>query len=432
VDRRTFLTLSGAGAAGVLGLGGFLATRGDDPHEVPEPLDRPAGSPATTAPQAQTGAGRPIEAAPTAQRRLVVVELEGGNDGMATLVPYGDGRYHDLRSATAIDDADLLHLDDHVALSRRLEALQQRGLAIVQGVGVANPDLSHFAMMQRWWTGDPDGTGGPGTGFLGRLCDVIGDPAAPFVGLAIGSNSHPSMAARNVATLSIPGVEALEGLGTPEDPNDSRRLLLDAIDAMASAGSSAGGATDHMATARAGLRSARALADSLQVDDNVQSSYPGGQLSDQLQLAAGLLAAQDSLRVVHVGFGGFDTHENEPDTHPGLLEAVGSSVVAFLDDLDGRGLGGQVVVATTSEFGRRARDNGSRGLDHGAASVGLLAGAVRPGLFGTHPSLSDLDDDDNLKATVGMADYYATLAQWLGVPASDVLSGGSPLDGILA
>jgi uncharacterized protein (DUF1501 family) len=429
MNRRTFITVTGAGAASAaLGLGEFFATR---PHKTARAADAQSPEstgPAPTAPAAPAAAG-PVKAAPTAKRRLVIVELEGGNDGMATLVPYGDGRYHALRSSTAVNEEDLLALDERVALHAKLAPLQQRGLAIVQGVGVAHPDLSHFAMMQRWWTGDPEGTAAPGTGFLGRLCDAIGDPAAPFVGLAIGSGAHPSMVSRKVNTLSLPGADAVDALATPDDPYDGRRALLEALDEMA-----ADSGTDGLlSVARDGTRHARALADSLHVGGDQASGYPGGDLSGQLQLAAGLLAAQDTLRVVHVGLGGFDTHQNEPDIHPGLLEQFAGSVAAFLDDITARGLGGQILVATTSEFGRRAKDNGSNGLDHGAASIALLAGAVNPGLYGEYPSLSALDEDDDLVATVGMADYYGTLAEaWFGVPAGDVMAGGQPIAHLVA
>jgi uncharacterized protein (DUF1501 family) len=93
------------------------------------------------------------------------------------------------------------------------------------------------------------------------------------------------------------------------------------------------------------------------------------------------------------------------------------------------------VVATTSEFGRRVPDNASNGLDHGAASFVLMAGApVTSGLFGTYPDLNVLDADDDLKATVDLWDYYATLSEaWLGVPASSVLgAGATAIPGVIA
>jgi uncharacterized protein (DUF1501 family) len=135
-----------------------------------------------------------------------------------------------------------------------------------------------------------------------------------------------------------------------------------------------------------------------------------------------------------VSTGGFDTHDDHHATHPGLLADVNDSIAAFLDDLAGRGMAGEVLVMTTSEFGRRAADNGSAGLDHGSASVGMLVGPVVPGLHGEAPSLTVLDDSGNLVATLGFDSYYATVAErWLGVPAGEVLAPGHRvLDGVIA
>ena len=89
-----------------------------------------------------------------------------------------------------------------------------------------------------------------------------------------------------------------------------------------------------------------------------------------------------------------------------------------------------ITVATTSEFGRRAEQN-SNGLDHGTATVGMLAGAVHAGVFGQHPNWGTLDTNDNLRCTVTMGEYYATLAQWMGVNPGDVLAGNpAPLAGV--
>ncbi len=114
------------------------------------------------------------------------------------------------------------------------------------------------------------------------------------------------------------------------------------------------------------------------------------------------------------------------------MKELDLAVDAFLADLTHRGMARSVVVMTTSEFGRRPSDNGSAGLDHGAASVALLAGAVHPGLYGQYPSLKHLDADDNLAASVRLEDYYATVAEgWLGVPAREVLPGSPrPLHGL--
>ena len=141
-------------------------------------------------------------------------------------------------------------------------------------------------------------------------------------------------------------------------------------------------------------------------------------------MAVRLLRAGAGIRVIHVPFGGdFDTHEDHLSRHNALMTELDGALDAFLQELSSLNMTQNVLVATTSEFGRRAQQN-SNGLDHGTATVGLMAGAIHAGVYGAHPNWSTLDPtNDNLKCTVTMGDYYATLAQWMGVSPGDVLVG---------
>lgn len=364
-------------------------------------------------------------AAPISQRALVVVELAGGNDGLSMLVPYGDPLYRQLRKHTAIAPHTVLRLDHRVGLHPGLERLHRRGLAVVQGVGVPQPDLSHFEMMRRWWAGDSGARGSDATGFLGRLCDAIGDAGAPAVGISLGNGPTPGLLSRKVVTASLPSDGS--GLLTSDDP-DLQTAWLAGYRAMAHPDRAD---STLLPVARKGARQALRLAEVLEKLP-AATAYPESDLAAQLSLAARLLAAKVGVRVIHVPVGGdFDTHENHLPRYEALMKELDLGVDAFLADLAHRGLGQSVVVMTTSEFGRRPSDNGSAGLDHGAASVALLAGAVHPGLYGQYPSLKHLDADDNLAASVRLEEYYATIAEgWLGVPAREVLPGSPrPLHG---
>ena len=142
-----------------------------------------------------------------------------------------------------------------------------------------------------------------------------------------------------------------------------------------------------------------------------------------MALAGQLVVADVGLRIVHLPWGDFDSHEGQRGRHDGLMAELGSSVAALLADLQTRGRGGDVLVATTSEFGRRVKATSS-GTDHGGASVALLAGPVKPGRHGESPSLSALDEYDNLSASTSMGGYLATLSSWLGIDPGLVLEGG--------
>ena len=430
IDRRRFLTL-GAGALSGLWLASCSSSSSSSARGATGATT--TGAAASGSPPSSGAAAPAATKVPAgrAARRLVIVEMDGGNDGMSTLVPNGMAGYADLRKRTKIDDKDLIGFGDKVALHRNLKGLKDRGLAIVQGVGTGTPDGSHFDMMERWWRGDVNGSAGMPTGFLGRLCDQLSDPAARVTGLSFGSSNHISMQAARASTLSIPGAGSAGYLAGADQGDRARRAFQDAVVQM-----SGGDRADSFGTARRGLRDAIGVATMLQSlgEEKTPAEYPGSNLGQSLKLTARLFAADPLVRVVHVPMGAdFDTHQDHPGRHPGLMQELNDAVVAFLADLDHRGLGDQVLVATTSEFGRTARDNGSNGLDHGTASVALLCGPVKAGLYGEHPSLTKLDDDDQLIATVGFDQYYATLAEsWFGIPATEVLPGkAQPISGIV-
>ncbi len=121
----------------------------------------------------------------------------------------------------------------------------------------------------------------------------------------------------------------------------------------------------------------------------------GGGLAQKLQLVAGLIAKGFGTRIFYVSLDGFDTHANQGPMHDSLMSDLANSVSAFFQTLKTNGHDGRVRLMTFSEFGRRVKENGSRGTDHGAASCLFVAGpSVNGGVVGKHPSLADLDDDD--------------------------------------
>lgn len=447
LDRRKFLRLAGAGAgaAGLAGSGYWLGHHGGagdgsgDGAAPPatDPSSSAATDPAPSGSLAAPSTARVTHSAAAKGRRLVVVELSGGNDGLSMLVPYGIGAYHDLRQRTAVDDGDVLHLNAKVGLHKNLAQLKDRGVAVVQGVGSPVPDGSHFAMLARWWAGDVRGTGTLEGGFFGRLADIIGDPAAAAVAVSIGSGSHPALAARKVSTLALPDLDSARVLvGAKKDDDPARYAFQQAFAAMGATAATGDPSGPMLGVGKAAVSEALSFASSLGGlgDDDGDGGYPGSNLGSGLRTAARILAADDAVRIAYVPMGeDFDTHDNHRDRHAQLMADLDGALDAFHKDLRKRGLHEHVLVMTVSEFGRKARDNGSNGLDHGNGSVALLTGPVKEGLYGELPSLTKIDDDGNLIATVGLDRYYATIAeQWFGVPASEVLPGSpKPLDGLL-
>lgn len=440
LSRRQLLQLLGlGGASSALGLAGCRSNSRD--AAITSETSVVSASKTSSAKSTSKAAGTAsAKAADTKnQRTLVVIELQGGHDGFAMLVPYGDGRFRKLRDRIWVDPKELHIVDDRYALAKGLAPVADQ-LAFIEGVGVAKPDLSHFAMLQRWWTGDPDGTLALNTGFLGRCCDVLAG-SEPVTGMSIGGGSAPALITNKATTVSLPHLDAVREL-MKEEPEQRRMREALRVVAHGSGGGSNGGSkgkdrdgigvadTDAWLTmARSGLRAALDLSGMVGQVSDLPKSYPeGNDLAVSLGAIRQLISAGSGVKVFHVPWGSFDTHTNEVGTHTDHMNRLGIALAAFRDDLAAHGLSDRVLVATTSEFGRRPEANAG-GTDHGTASSMLLMGPTRLGRHGKPVDFSRLDESGNVKATVSMADYQATLAQWLGARPSDVLaSPGTVID----
>jgi len=399
-SRRTVLkwTALGGAAAAAVGGGVWLATR-DDP-----------------APRRSAGASA------KRQRVLVVVELGGGNDGLSTLVPYEDGRYHDLRPTLALDGDEVIDIGGGLGVNRRLRGVHDRGLTLLAGVGTAEPVLSHFEMLDRWAVGDPrpassaarakpTAPGGFGTGFLGRLCDAVGEPGAlTGVSLHFGDNAPIRAAATSTVGLGDVTNNAFTDAKVAAEARDLMRAMA------------RGRAPAHLDAARSSLTSMVDVLDAVRALPAVTATYPETDLGRQLALASRFVLGETAIRVIHVpmGVSRFDTHRTHLRKHADLMDELNDALVVFVDDLIANGVADDVLIATTSEFGRRPEEHGD-GLDHGTASTMLLLGPTVAGLHGEPSSLQQLDPLDNLVASLGFDRYFATLASWLDVDPAAVL-----------
>ncbi|MCG5439380.1 DUF1501 domain-containing protein [Micromonospora foliorum] len=347
-------------------------------------------------------------------RTLVLVTLYGGNDGLNTVIPYGDPAYRAARPELAYPDGEVRRLDDTFGLNPALAGLHQRwstgGLAIVRGVGYPKPDRSHFRSMDIWHTAQPDRPGT--TGWLGRWLDRAGGD--PRLAVSFEPALPPLLAGAQSAGAAVPVADRKAAKGLPAE-------TLTAF-AAAEAGESA--ARGRAAACFADLRSVdemiRQVRDSADPDtadpdgEQAPATATGGArtpLDAQLDLVAQCVEAGVSTRVFSVSLGGFDTHADEKQLQAVLLGQLDRALTGFADRMSRTEAGRKVVVAVYSEFGRRVRANASDGTDHGTASDVLLLGAgVRGGWHGEPPSLTDLDDGD-LKYTTDFRDVYATLLE---------------------
>lgn len=359
---------------------------------------------------------------PGHERILVVVEMNGGNDGLNTVVPYRADDYYRARPTIALPRTDVLPLDDHLALHpamRPLARLHERGwLAVCENVGYPNPDRSHFRSMDIWQSATPCPEE-VRTGWLGRAADRLAEPDTPYA-LHLDATALP--AALRTTRRAVPSIEAIDAFRLDGD--------ADAIEAIARTGHADANADLQFVrrTAVSSCRQARRLA-ALGTDAEAAARYPAHGLANRLAQIARLIGAEFGPRVYYTSMGGFDTHARQLPTHAALLTELASSIGAFFDDLEARRLHERVVVMTFSEFGRRVDENGSQGTDHGAAAPMFLAGpGVQSGIVGGLPDLGDLGRGD-LKHRVDFRSVYASvLDDWLGIPSRTIL--GAPFPGL--
>jgi uncharacterized protein (DUF1501 family) len=408
---------TGAAATGASVTLGRSGKRGDSTGQAAVATSTPDRSATSAAP---TPTAQPSSAAASpGERLLLVVEMPGGNDGFSTVVPYGNGRYYDMRSQTAIAESDVLDIDGKVGLHPNLVNLHERGVTIVEGIGSFEPNGSHFEMSARWWAGnslEDDGA----TGWIGRLADILaadGNLNGPAAALSVGSGAHPIIRSVAGTTVSMPSADALWAVAGAEDNDALRVAYQKALRSLAVVDTPLGPAL------RDGLAFADRLVElGLMEDEADDLGYDGGGFSSSLQFAATVLAGDIGVRVVHVRTeGDYDTHEGHAYKHPELMRELDDGLAAFHRDLEQRGLTERVLVMTTSEFGRTLKDNSTGGLDHGTASTLLLSGPGTGGRVGEEVSLSDLDDNEDVKATASLESYLGGVVEgWFGVSASEI------------
>ena len=346
---------------------------------------------------------------------LVVVELRGGNDALNTLVPYSSGRYRDLRSDVAVDAAAVLPLDASAGLHpslRQLHARWRQGkVALVEGVGAAAPDLSHFASMAQWMSASDAAS--PATGWLGRFLDGLGPERRLFDAVTIGPDIPLLVNGRTgVATAVTPAAGLF---GTSADDNDRR--LYRALRDFARGTNSRGALADALAAIGRDVLDVAAVASPLRA-----AAPPQAAPSRDLTFAARMLNARVGIRVMHVLIPGFDTHASQAGSHAELLRTLDDGVEQFFSTLE-PALAGSVAMLVVSEFGRTATANDSGGTDHGTAGLAIVVGErANGGRHGEAPSLVALGEWGRLRATTDQRAVFATvLARWLGADDREVL-----------
>jgi uncharacterized protein (DUF1501 family) len=378
---------------------------------------------------ASSGALPPIPPGKT----LVVIEMGGGNDGLNTVIPYLAPQYAQMRPTIGIPKGDVLPIDNNLALHPRMtafKALYEKGqLGVVTGVGYPNPNRSHFQSMDIWQSGVPQVNEENRTGWLARYFDADGHfQGNPLSGVTLGSALPLALFSEDVPASVIGS-----GYDYGFSNNGADQQVQAALRALYSNGTVASSNAEFIRNVGCNAYASSTILKQAFNDYDADSSaaapkYPlNNGLASGLQTIAKLITGGVGSRIYYIGIGGFDTHANQPGQHANLLGQLSDAVTAFVTDLEARGKAQDVTVMTFSEFGRRCKENGSQGTDHGAASVMFVAGGgIKGGVYGDYPSLTDLDQGD-LRFSTDYRSVYATLLdQWMGANSQAILSGSFP------
>ena len=361
------------------------------------------------------------------ERTLVIIELVGGNDGLNTVVPYGNGLYYDYRPGIGIPQDEVLPIDADVGFNpnlREVKSLWDRGeAAIIEGIGYPQPNRSHFRSRDIWYTAEPESIGSQGwLGAAIRDLDASGENV--LTGVNFGRGLPRAFVCKGVPVASVGNLETYGLLPDIDDEN----VRVHALDALGRMYGPEGGRDIVAQALRENGAQALMGADILRTAPELYSSsveYGDTPIASSLKGAAQVMSAGLGTRILYAQHGSFDTHSNELQTHAKLWQDVSGAIGDFTDDLKEQGLWDSTLILVWSEFGRRVRDNGT-GCDHGSGGVAFaLGGAVQGGRYGQYPSLREADlSEGDLAYTNDFRSTYSTiLDRWLGLDPDPIVHG---------
>jgi uncharacterized protein (DUF1501 family) len=352
-------------------------------------------------------------------KKLVIIQLSGGNDGLNTVVPFRNDSYYKLRPKLAVDASQVLRLNDEQGFNPVMTGMKQLYddglLTILNSVGYPNPDRSHFRSMDIWQTASASDEF-LGTGWIGRYLDAAcsGNCAQPYHAIEVD----------DTLSLAMKG-DQLKGLAV-QDPQKLYRLTHNPLITHVNDLQEAHEAHDQVSylykTLSETVSSAAYVYDKSKIY-KTRTSYPTTELGRKLKTIAELILSGVETNIFYVSISGFDTHVNQQLRQEQLLKQYSEAVHTFVQDLKQNHQLEDTLVMTFSEFGRRVAQNGSGGTDHGTANnVFLMGGKLKKtGFFNEAPNLQSLDDGD-LRYQIDFRNIYATLLRrWLEVDDKSIL-----------
>ena len=349
-------------------------------------------------------------------KRLVIIQLAGGNDGLNTIIPHNNDLYYNARPKLAITQ-DIIKLTDDLGLHPSLSPLRSLfdngELSIINNVGYPNPVRSHFRSMDIWQTASGSDEYLQ-SGWLGRYLDKHGNK--PYNAIEIDEQLSLAMKGEHFNGIATNDYRVL--YNTSKDPY-FKNVLNHYNDTHLSE-HNLGYLYQTMIEAKS---SANYIFENTQVKLS-QEAYPQNSFGKQLRNVAQFINSSLDTKVFYTSLGGFDTHANQQNKQKRLLSQYAESVSAFVKDLKRSETFEDTLILTFSEFGRRVKQNAANGTDHGAANNVFVIGKSlkKAGFYNNLSSLADLDDNGDIKYTVDFRWVYATiLSKWMNVSSEGII-----------
>ena len=351
-------------------------------------------------------------------KRLVIIQLSGGNDGLNTVIPYQNDLYYKARPSLGIKKSEVLKLNDEVGLHKSLKPLKHLydngNLCVINNVGYPNPIRSHFRSMDIWQTAT-DSDKYSQSGWLGRYLDQYGKH--PYSAIEINDSLSLAMKGEQINAIATQDAKTLYNLS--KDPY-FKNVIKHQDDAHLS--------EHNLGYLYKSMISAESSAKYIYETSKTFSSktdYPQNYFAKQLKTTAQFINSGLDTKVFYSALGGFDTHVNQLGAQNRLLNIYAESIEAFVNDLKTNNTFNDTLILTFSEFGRRVKQNANVGTDHGTSNnVFIIGGQLKKqGLYNDMASLSDLDTNGDLKFEIDFRTIYATvLNKWLDVNDEKVLN----------
>ncbi|MCL4454220.1 MAG: DUF1501 domain-containing protein [Deinococcus sp.] len=358
---------------------------------------------------APTLLSRTALAASAKNKILVVVQLNGGNDTLNTLIPFRQELYYRARPNIAIKKEEVLDLGNSMGLHPSLRPLipmwESGELALVPQVGYPNASRSHFVSMAIWHTADPSRK--TAEGWLGRQLDDADDP---FCFTNLGNASPLSLQGATAVAPSISSVDGFQ-LKLPGglDKSFAREIGL-----------------PREGTAEMVRQSMVRLTHAIDKVGMVRSytnkaQYPNHPFAKSMADVARMIASNFGSSVYYSSIGSFDTHAGQPTQQGDLLGTLAQTLAAFRQDMKAIGRDKDVMVLAFSEFGRRVSENASYGTDHGKGGLMFaIGGGIKGAMLGSEPDLEDLDEGD-LRFKTDFRSVYTSALNWIQADPKTVL-----------